>query len=133
MIPMAATLLQSDFEIVEGPSHTYRLDSGLLSLSGHVDELAAVAQAVYLILNIERYVYVIYDWNYGVELQDLIGQPMSFAIPEIKRRVTEALLQDTRVTGVTDFVFTRGQRTVSVKFVANTIYGDVAAERQVEI
>lgn len=37
-----------------------------------MDGMEAVKQAVYKILQTERYKYVIYDWNYGVELEDLL-------------------------------------------------------------
>ncbi|MFR8334422.1 MAG: DUF2634 domain-containing protein [Oscillospiraceae bacterium] len=43
-------------------------------VQGMTDEQDAVRQAVYLILNVERYAYPIYSRNYGSELTDLIGQ-----------------------------------------------------------
>lgn len=133
MIPITGRDLSVDFTITEGPTYTYNLDTDLLTITGHTDELAAMVQAIYLILSIERYQYVIYNWDYGIELQDLIGQPVPFAIPEIKRRITEALLQDTRITAVTDFSFTVARSAVHVRFVANTVFGDVAAERAVSL
>ena len=61
-------------------------------------------QAVYLILNVERYAFPIYSRDYGSELSDLIGTPRDYAISEIKRRITEALTQDDRITSVDDGV-----------------------------
>lgn len=133
MIPVTGSALQADFTITEGPSHTYKLDVDRLTVAGYTDELAAMAQTIYLILSIERYQYVIYNWDYGIELQDLIGQPVPFAIPEIKRRITEALLQDTRITDVTDFAFTPARGMVHVRFKATTVFGDVEAERTVAL
>lgn len=68
-----------------------------------IDGKEAVRQAIYLILNTERYAWLIHSWNYGVELHSLIGQDPDFCIPEIERCVREALLQDDRITAVDDF------------------------------
>ena len=48
------------------------------------DKREALRQAVYLILNVERYAYPIYSRNYGSELVDLIGQPEQVQL--MKRR-----------------------------------------------
>ena len=90
-------------------------------------------QAIYLILNIERYEHLIYSWNYGIELADLFGQPISFCIPEIKRRITEALMQDSRITGVDEFNFEHKRGKVFTTFTVHTIFGDIEAEKVVEI
>ena len=46
-----------------------------------------------------------YSWDYGVELADLFGEPVSYVCPELERRITEALLQDGRIEGVDGFSF----------------------------
>ena len=103
MLPAVNDDLQKDFEIEEETSHTYKLDLDNSTIAGYVDDLEAMKQAIYLILNIERYEYLIYSWNYGIELNDLYGQPIPFVLPELKRRITEALLQDSRILGVDNF------------------------------
>lgn len=118
-------------EVETQPSLTYALDIEHDRIRGRVDEIEAVKQAIYLILNIERYDYLIYSWNYGVELKDLIGQPKDFVLPEIKRRITEALLQDDRITAVDGFEFETGRRSVHVTFTAHTIFGDTEIETEV--
>lgn len=72
---------------------------------GSCDGLEAIKQAVYLILNVERYRYVIYSSNYGVEFDDLLGKPVPYVLPELKRRIEEALTQDDRITSVDGFEF----------------------------
>ena len=84
-------------------------------------------------MNIERYEYLIYSWNYGIELNDLYGQPIPFVLPELKRRITEALLQDTRITGVDNFSFETTKGKVHAIFTVSTIYGDVEAEKVVNV
>lgn len=108
------------------------MDLGGNSIRGYCDGLDAMKQAVFRILNTERYQYIIYSWNYGIETLDLYGQPVTYVCPELERRIEEALLVDSRITSVTDF-----EHDVSVKkvvhttFTVHTIYGDIAAEKEV--
>lgn len=102
-------------------------------VAGNVDGLEAMKQAVYLVLSIERYKYVIYDWNYGVEIADLFGKPIPFVLPELKRRISEALLMDTRITAVDGFVFETVRGKVLAAFTVHTIFGDIEAEKEVAV
>ena len=98
MIPQVQDDLRHGFTLDTLPSYTLGLRTGSERVLGRVDGLEAMKQAVYLILSVERYDYLIHSWNYGVELQDLYGMPTSYCIPEIERRIREALLQDDRWT-----------------------------------
>ena len=112
---------------------TYHMAEEKKEVRGALDGMDAVKQAVYKILQTERYKYVIYDWNYGVELEDLFGKAVSFVIPELQRRITEALLADDRIEAVTDFSFETEKGSVTAAFRVQTIWGDLEAERTVEI
>jgi hypothetical protein len=125
--------LNEDFEVVEQPSHTFYLDIDKNIVFGFTDNIDAMKQAIYLILETERYQYVIFSWNYGIELLDLFGKQMTFVLPEIKRRVTEALLQDTRVQRLEDFDFQVDRNKVLTTFTAVTIFGNIRIERVVMI
>jgi len=133
MLPAVNDDLQKDFEIEEETSHTYKLDLDNSTIAGYVDDLEAMKQAIYLILNIERYEYLIYSWNYGIELNDLYGQPIPFVLPELKRRITEALVQDSRILGVDNFSFETNKGKVHATFTVHTIFGDVEAEKVVNL
>ncbi len=133
MIPVVNDDLINDFEYEELPTRTYKLNISADTITGFVDGLEAMKQAIYLILNIERYEYIIYSWDYGIELRDLFGQPTSFVFSELKRRITEALLQDSRIDSVDDFTFDVVKSKVHVRFVVSTIFGEVEAERVVNI
>lgn len=50
------------------PNKSYRMKIADEKIVGNIDDLEAIAQACYKILNTERYQYVIYSWNYGIEL-----------------------------------------------------------------
>ncbi len=121
-------IISNDFEVVEEPSYTYKMilptkDDEVGKFKGKTDELEAVRQAVYKILNTERYTYPIYSWNYGIELVDLFGQPIPWVYPELERRITEALVWDDRVTSVTEFEFNSVKNEVHASFTVNTIFG----------
>lgn len=118
-------------DVESQPGKTYFLDIENGRIRGVTDELDAVRQAVYLMLNTERYDYLIYSWDYGVELKELAGEQKEYAYPEIKRCITEALLQDDRITAVDDFEFETGKKSVHVKFTVTTIYGDMEVETDV--
>lgn len=134
MIPGKNGFLEQGFEIEEQPSRTYKMHLPQEVINGYSDEIAAIEQAIYKILNTERYEYIIYSRNYGVEFADLFGEPVTYVCPELERRITEALTWDERITSVDGFSFdTEQKRVVKVSFVAHTIFGDIAAERAVNI
>lgn len=121
------------FTMSKQPGYTHRLDIDRGRVSGMTDGETAVLQAVYLILNTERYAYPIYSRRYGVELEDLIGKPKDYAMSEIKRRITEALEQDDRITGVEDWSFETGRKSVTANFTVYTIYGELDFSKEVEV
>ena len=112
------------------PNKTYKMQIDNDRVQGVISkDLQAVEQAVYKILNTERYKHVIYSWNYGVELQDLFGKPMPYVLPEIPRRITEALTQDDRIEDVTDYDLSYTKDgAVLAKFTVVSIYGDFTEE-----
>lgn len=125
---------QSAFEYETQPDFTYKWNTSKNTVSGYVDGIDAYAQAVYKLLNTERYKYLIYSYNYGIELEYLFGQPIPLVIPELERVITEAVMQDDRTESVSDFKFELPKpRTVHVSFVANSIYGNVTIQKTVEI
>lgn len=134
MIPSTAGFLDLDFEVEEQPSKTYKMDMDNNSIRGHTDEQEALKQAIFRILNTERYQHIIYSWDYGIETMDLYGEPISYVCPELERRITEALTCDTRISDVSNFEFGIPQKgVVHVTFVAHTIFGEIRAEREVSV
>ena len=125
--------IKQDFTIEPLPSRTFRMNHNNLTIIGTIDEIQAVEQAVFLILNTERYEWLIHSWDYGVELHNLIGKDVEYCIPEIERRVREALLQDDRITAVQNFEFTVNKKKVLTTFTVVSIFGEINAELGVEI
>lgn len=131
MLPTANSLMNRDIEFVEPSSYTFYLDMDGNVVFGYTDCQEAMKQAIYLIIETERYQYVIFSWNYGIELEDLFGMPISYVIPEVKRRIQESLLQDTRIKAVDNFAFEVGKGNLLVTFTAHTIYGEIPIEKGV--
>lgn len=134
MIPSNETI-QTDFEFENPSSTTYKINKGTdkTYIHGTINNLEAVKQAIYLILNIQRFEHIIYSWNYGIEINDLIGQDIYYAMAELERRITEALLQDDRIKEITDFNFEKNKKKVHCTFTVKTIYGDVQTEKTIEV
>ena len=120
-----------NFDIKQQPSRTYKVSKH--NVNGICDNLEAIKQAIYLILNIERYEYAIYSHDYGVEFNDLFGQPKSYAIPEIERRIKEALEQDDRIESVDNFKFESKKGEIHTYFTVHSSYGSFDAEKGVKV
>ena len=124
MIPNALNVtIGEDVEVqtaAEAPTRTFKIDFDAGRVGGFCDETEAMKQAIYKILQTERFEYLIYSWNYGIELNAVVGK--SF----------QALLADSRITDVTDFEVAQiDKRTASVKFTAETIFGEIPIESEV--
>jgi hypothetical protein len=134
MLPVTDTDINlATFEPVEMPTRSYHFDLGAQRVRDFTDQREAMKQAIYLIIYTERYTYPIYSWNYGAELGGLIGQPIPFVLPEIKRRITEALMQDDRITGVDNWEFEVVRSKVTATYTVHTIFGDIDADAEVNV
>ena len=131
LIPDMDIIYTDEKGVVEMPSLTYAIelekeDESLFSegrITGKCDGLAAVRQAVYKILRTEKDKFIIYG-EYGSEHFGLTGKPYTYAVPELERTVSEALLRDSRIRAVDDFSFEREGEKVSVSFTVHSIFGD---------
>ena len=113
------------------PSKTWRVANG--HIQGQIDGLEAVAQAIRFLLSTERFAHIIFSRDYGVELSDLIGKDRALIRADMPRRIEEALAEDDRITGISDFDIVFDREEAHVDFTVHTIFGDVGIERSVEI
>lgn len=133
MIPSSDNVLTQELEEEILPSKNYKMNIQQNVINGYCDEIEAMKQVIYKILNTERYQYLIYSWDYGIELMDLFGEPISFVCPELERLIKEALEQDDRIELVDDFQFDISvKKTVDVTFTVHTIFGDIREEKEVK-
>lgn len=102
-------------EAEEQPSLTYRLDLDNGRIVGKVDELEAVNQAIRKAIITPRFKCLIYDSQYGSEIEEAII-------------TKDALRPDTRILSVYDFEFTFEEDKAHVFFRADTIFGKTEIE-----
>ncbi|MCL6559540.1 MAG: DUF2634 domain-containing protein [Firmicutes bacterium] len=136
LIPNAASVaIGQDVEVVEQKdqtSRTYKIDFSSGRVGGFIDETDAMKQAIIKILQSERFLYLIYSWNYGIEMNAIVGKSYQVIASEIKRIIREALLEDRRITDVYDITAEQiDKRTLSVRFTASTVFGEVNIETEV--
>ncbi len=129
MIPESE--LTSDLELEEESevTKTYKLLPD--KTQGYVNDIEALQQAIYKVLNTERYEYPIYSFNYGIELENLIGKDTIYVKIEMKRRIQECLLQDERINSVDNFQFNITDDEILCTFDVNSIYGGLTITKEV--
>lgn len=132
MLPKAAGLLPETIRAESEISLTHRLLAGKKVISGCCDGLNAVRQAAYFILNTERYQWPVYSWNYGLELKDLYGKQIPFVLPELKRRIGDALTRDDRIQRVDSFSFQVEGKRVHTGFTVHSCFGEFEEEWEAE-
>lgn len=125
--------LEEDFTIEEQSNKTYKLNIEDNTIVGTCDDLEAIKQTIYCILNTERFDCLIYSWNYGIEIKELLGEQSTYVIPELERLIKEALMQDDRIDNVIDFDFVQEKNNIKAKFKVITTVGNIEAEKEVEI
>lgn len=93
------------------------------------DNMDAIAQDFKFALGTERYKYPIMGKNFGVTLDDLIGQDQMFIEAEIKDRISDCLSIDDRVESIDGWKFTALEDNgLLVEFTIHCYMGDVPME-----
>lgn len=130
-------ILQNDTIVEENkiPSRTYKLNLEKKCIQGFTDGIQAIEQAIYKILNTERYEYLIYSFNYGIEFNDLIGKDATYIRADLKRRIEEALFQDERIVSIENFEMDEGEEKdiILVSFEVVTTEGNINVKQEVRI
>lgn len=126
-------LTEEEFEIENYPSKTYCMDMERFRIKGKIDGIESMPQVIYKILYTERDTFLAYSDDYGIELEDLYGEPVTFVLPELERRIKEALEWDSRIDSVDEFEFNVNGSDITATFTVHTIFGDIETERTVEI
>lgn len=123
-----------DIEVISQPSLTYGLDLVNKKIRNKIDNADAMMQAIKKILLTERYSCVIYDGEYGIELERFIGKDRDFVMADVKRVLEEALMVDDRVVSISDLKLTPlAGNEVECSFVVNTVFGNIAMSTEVRV
>lgn len=133
VLPESNINLSNGVEFVQQPSLTWYIDKNTNRIQGEVDGAEAVAQAVDIILNVERFRWQIYSPNSGMQWDGLIGQDPGYVASELQRRITDALSVDDRIRGISDFSYSVSGNTLTASFTVNTVYGSNQTTVEVNI
>ena len=130
MLPQSGNIdgLVSGFNRESEATKTFAIKISENIIGGTIDDLNALRQAIYLRLSIEADQHIIYPYTYGLQTLDLIGKPVYYVAAIIPDRIKTTLLDDSRITDVTDFEFETNKGKLMVKFVVHTIYGENITE-----
>lgn len=88
-------------------TRTYKVDSYNKRIIGTTDGQPAIEQAILKNFDTERYAYVIYSKNYGIELEKYIGKDYDFIRSDLQRAIEECLLVDARIYSINNLQFTQ--------------------------
>jgi hypothetical protein len=115
----------------EAPSLSYRLDLDRGRIIGTVDGLEAVNQAIRKAIITPRFKCLIYDNQYGSEIEEAIttnDATQEYVETAIEGFVADALKPDTRILRVYDFSVEFKDDGAYIYFKADTIFGETAIE-----
>lgn len=87
----------------------------------------AIKVWIYKVLMTERYKHLIYTWDYGVELEELINKNFdrAFIESEVQRYIKEALLVNDYIKEVNNFSVTFEKTLLTCNFTVITEFGEV--------
>lgn len=133
VLPTSPISLAGGVNFQAQPSLSWYIDKTTNRITGTVDGLAAVKQAVEIILNVERYQWQIYQPYSGMEWAGLLGQDPGYVGSELQRRLIDALTVDDRVTGISNYDYTISGNTLTAAFTVNTVYGSIQETQEVPL
>ena len=128
--------IDNDVTVLSYPNRTFKMNTDVKRFSGKIDEEnteSAIRQAVFCMLNTQRYNSEIFSTNYGFEFQDLIGQDVDYICAVLPSRIKEALTIVDRFEDVTDFDISVKNKSVFAKFTVVTADEDVEIDTEVNI
>ncbi|WP_101774005.1 DUF2634 domain-containing protein [Peptostreptococcus faecalis] len=104
------------------------------TIGGYVDGIEAVKQAIFFILQTERYSSHTMSDDVGIELYDLYGKDPALIESTLVRLIRECILADDRIESIEDMNLKRVKRGV-YEFSATVIsnIGEVAVKEEVNI
>ena len=114
-------------EAEEKPSLTYRLDLDAGRIVGMVDGLAAVNQAIRKAIITPRFKCLVYDNQYGSEIEDAIlmkKATRAYINSALEGFIRDCLKPDTRILTIRDVRIEFEEDNVYIAFKADTIFGE---------
>lgn len=120
----------------EAPSLTYKLDLDTGRIYGKIDGLEAVNQAIRKAIITPRFKCLIYDHQYGSEIEDAViadDATPDYIETAAEGFIIDALKPDTRILKVYDFSFSFKDDSAYISFRCDTIFGDTTVEEVISV
>lgn len=122
----------SDLPIFQEYAWDFERDCFLYDVNGRHILLSgnpALEVWIYKALKTERFEYLAYSWQYGIELKPFIGKVMGVQerYSELRRVITECLMVNPYIKSIDSFSITPENRAelVRVHITLTTVYGEV--------
>ena len=135
---MSEIILSAPVETVEeaqeAPSKTYRLDLDRGRIVGTIDGIEAVRQAIQKAMITPRFKCLIYDNQYGSEIEETIvakDADEDYVRATAEGFIRDALLPDSRIIDISNFEFDFIGDSAHIKFTAETIFGQTDIEEDI--
>lgn len=112
----------------EKSSKTYRLDLDSGRISGSIDGIEAVQQAILKALSTPRFKCLVYDDQYGSDIREsFLNATPEYIRTSAQELIWDTLKVDTRILGVEDVEVSFEGDNCYISFTAKTIFGDSSA------
>lgn len=111
----------------EKPSKTYRLDLDKGRIYGHIDGIEALEQSIRKALITPRFKCLIYDHDYGSELEQAIivdDGTHAYTKAVAEGLVRDALSVDSRIVAIRDFKVDQQGEELFISFVVSSKFGE---------
>jgi len=124
-------------EVVQtAPPQEWGIDFSTGRMTGKkVSGVEAIKVWAWFALQVPRYRFRQFTWNYGTEAEELIGKNygVDFEISELKRYITECLTVHPNITEVTDFDTSFDGTTLYARFTLVTDFGEARMQITQEV
>jgi hypothetical protein len=129
-IGMTATTYDEDLPVPKEYAWDFETNNFVYDGNGNhviVEGDEAIKIWIYKALSTERFRYLAYSWQYGIELRPFIGKVMGVQqrYSELKRVIIECLMVNPYIKSINSVEFTRDGVSVTVDISLSTIYGEV--------
>ncbi len=124
---------EAELPVFKQPAWDFENDRFLYDGNGRhiiLTEKKAIEVWIYKALKTERFSYLAYSWQYGIELYPFIGKVMGVQerYSELKRVIIECLMVNPYITSIdsVDFEEEKHGNSVSTRIQLTTVYGEVS-------
>lgn len=127
------TTVETELPVFKQPAWDFENDRFLYDGNGRhiiVTENEAMKVWIYKALKTERFSYLAYSWQYGIELHPFVGKVMGVQerYSELKRVIVECLMVNPYIVSIDSVTFeaTEHGNDVTTTVVLTTVYGEMS-------